>query len=305
MHYLAGTLTDVRANAEAAEALRFPLASHVGGAAAMLARFQFALHTGDRAHVRAGVRIARRVSREAGPAVRRHAAWMLALAADDPLEAVRWLNDDELPYAVPFLPSDPAYHVQVVRIALAAEERALAGRAVAVAEEIERANPAVALLEGLASHARGLLHDDPLQLERAVALLEHSQRPLPHASALEDMGRALGDAERLNQAHECYLATGATEDAARVARRLRRFGIRQAPVPRRAATGWESLTESELRVVRLVGAGSTNRDTARRLSVSPHTVSSHLRHAFAKLKINSRVELARVLHEQDVAAPAG
>ena len=80
--------------------------------------------------------------------------------------------------------------------------------------------------------------------------------------------------------------------------------MRQATVSRRPAEGWESLTESELRVVRLVGRGATNRDAAERLYLSPHTVSSHLRHAFAKLRINSRVELARLLHEHDAPAVA-
>jgi hypothetical protein len=37
------------------------------------------------------------------------------------------------------------------------------------------------------------------------------------------------------------------------------------------------------------------RQTAVRLFVSPHTVNSHLRHAFTKLGVNSRVELARVV----------
>jgi DNA-binding CsgD family transcriptional regulator len=58
--------------------------------------------------------------------------------------------------------------------------------------------------------------------------------------------------------------------------------------------GWSGLTESELHVVRLVAQGLTNRQTAERLFLSQHTVSNHLRHAFAKLGISSRVELARL-----------
>jgi len=47
-------------------------------------------------------------------------------------------------------------------------------------------------------------------------------------------------------------------------------------------------------VVRLVADGLTNREVAERLYVSPHTVSGHLRHAFDKLGINSRVALTRI-----------
>jgi DNA-binding CsgD family transcriptional regulator len=57
-----------------------------------------------------------------------------------------------------------------------------------------------------------------------------------------------------------------------------------------------SLTGSELQVVRIIADGATNRSAAEQLYLSPHTVSSHLRSAFAKLGINSRVQLARVLH---------
>lgn len=40
--------------------------------------------------------------------------------------------------------------------------------------------------------------------------------------------------------------------------------------------------------------GLSNREVAERLFLSPHTVSSHLRHVFAKLGVNSRVELTRL-----------
>ncbi|MEU7834216.1 MULTISPECIES: helix-turn-helix transcriptional regulator [unclassified Nonomuraea] len=46
-------------------------------------------------------------------------------------------------------------------------------------------------------------------------------------------------------------------------------------------------------MARLVAEGLTNREVATALFVSPHTVDSHLRHAFAKLGVNSRVELTR------------
>src|SRR6266446_172234 len=67
------------------------------------------------------------------------------------------------------------------------------------------------------------------------------------------------------------------------------------------ANGWAALTTSELTVARLVAEGLTNREVAERLFVSPHTVSSHLRHVFAKLGITSRVELARVARDYEIA----
>jgi DNA-binding NarL/FixJ family response regulator len=57
-------------------------------------------------------------------------------------------------------------------------------------------------------------------------------------------------------------------------------------------------------VVRLVAHGATNRDAAEQLFLSPHTVSSHLRHAFAKLDINSRIELTRVALTEEGALAA-
>jgi DNA-binding CsgD family transcriptional regulator len=66
---------------------------------------------------------------------------------------------------------------------------------------------------------------------------------------------------------------------------------------RRPLHGWAAMTDSELAVVRLVVDGLTNREVAERLYVSPHTVSGHLRHAFEKLGITSRVALTRIATE--------
>ncbi len=65
------------------------------------------------------------------------------------------------------------------------------------------------------------------------------------------------------------------------------------------ATGWSSLTDAELRVVRLVVAGLTNRQIAVRLFLSWHTVNAYLRHVLHKLDLHSRVDLTRVALQHD------
>lgn len=69
----------------------------------------------------------------------------------------------------------------------------------------------------------------------------------------------------------------------------------------RPDSAWDSLTASELRVVRVVARGATNRVAAEQLFLSPHTVSSHLRHTFDKLDIRSRVELAVLYADRERA----
>jgi DNA-binding CsgD family transcriptional regulator len=84
--------------------------------------------------------------------------------------------------------------------------------------------------------------------------------------------------------------------------RLRALGVRRRLTTAEPEThGWAALTTSERTVARLVAEGLTNREVADRLFVSPHTVNSHLRHVFTKLGINSRVELARLALEYQMA----
>jgi DNA-binding CsgD family transcriptional regulator len=94
---------------------------------------------------------------------------------------------------------------------------------------------------------------------------------------------------------DLYLECGAPCDVDRVQKKLLRVdahNVRRLS-PERPRSGWESLTTAELRVVREIVDGRTNREAASVLFLSPHTVDSHLRRVFSKLNINSRVELTK------------
>ena len=83
-----------------------------------------------------------------------------------------------------------------------------------------------------------------------------------------------------------------------VQRAMRQAGARRAKWSAAAAapaTGWACLTESERRVATLIGDGHTNKSAASALGVSVNTVGTHLRAVFAKLGVQSRVQLANCL----------
>jgi DNA-binding NarL/FixJ family response regulator len=61
-----------------------------------------------------------------------------------------------------------------------------------------------------------------------------------------------------------------------------------------------SLTPRQQQLLRLVAAGHTNGQIARRLSISEATVRKHLEHIFARLRVDSRTEaVTRALSTQD------
>jgi DNA-binding CsgD family transcriptional regulator len=120
--------------------------------------------------------------------------------------------------------------------------------------------------------------------------------------AREDLARLLtGQARQpeaiaqLEAAYRSYTQAGAHRDTARVRAALRSLGIRKRQTSiARPQQGWQGLTPSERAVVDLVACGLTNREAASALFLSPDTINTHLRHAFAKLGVRSRVELARI-----------
>jgi DNA-binding NarL/FixJ family response regulator len=175
-------------------------------------------------------------------------------------------------------------------------------------EELERARTwGAPRALGAALRVAGLVEggaDGLALLREAVEVLCESSAKLEQAKARHELGAALRRGNRRTQAREqlrraVELATicGATPLAARAESELLATGAR----PRRIAlTGLESLTPSERRVAELAAEGPTNREIAQALFVTPKTVEVHLSHAYRKLGITSRSQLAGVLEE-----PAG
>jgi DNA-binding NarL/FixJ family response regulator len=72
---------------------------------------------------------------------------------------------------------------------------------------------------------------------------------------------------------------------------------------RRPAT--EMLSARELDVLRLVAAGSTNRETAQRLFISEATVKTHLLHIYAKLEVRDRASAVAAGYQRGLLVPDG
>jgi DNA-binding CsgD family transcriptional regulator len=202
--------------------------------------------------------------------------------------------------------ADPAAAAWLVRTAHTLGDRPSGESVVAAVERLADGNPAFPAARAAAAHARGLLDGSPGSLEQAVT--GHTD-PWARASATEDLAVLVAPADSdshhravaaFDAALSAYEAMGATRDAARVRRRLRRLGVRRRHWSHtdRPVSGWASLTDTERAVSELVAQGLTNRQVADQLFMSAHTVAFHLRHVFRKLDIGSRVELARLALQQ-------
>lgn len=206
-----------------------------------------------------------------------------ALAGDDELFGTWMLGCWPAALAIALGPCDEAREWAA---------RALRGsRARGVSAEIGIALRATALVDGAQA--------DIELLRTAVAELEGSDMALEHARTLVELGAALRrrghrrDARApltagLDRAVRC----GATALAQRAQTELRAAGAR----PRRlVVTGRDALTPSERRVAILAAEGRSNREIAQSLFVTTRTVETHLSHAYDKLEINARAQLARAL----------
>jgi DNA-binding CsgD family transcriptional regulator len=242
--------------------------------------------------------------------VRRSATHVLARAAwqrDDVHDAMRWLGGDVTLLGTPLTPEVLDLVILGARVASAAGDAGLRARVLQATEALERERPPVPLFAGVAGYARGILERDAPALVAAADLLRSCSRPLLYASAAEDAGGELSRAQRkpealdrLNAAFDTYIECEAIADARRVGRALRRLGVERRIVTHpRAKTGWDSLTDSELKVINLLAHGATNRSVATELHLSPHTVKTHVHNAFTKLGITSRTQLAQLMGGAD------
>ncbi|HUB54490.1 MAG TPA: AAA family ATPase [Mycobacterium sp.] len=307
LHFAAGRLSAARAAVES-----LPPPQPTGATELDMQRVsilaEVAVRADDRNLLQQMVNAAHDASTTGSSVVRWLAAHVLALAAwqrDDFHDAMRWLGPD-----IPWSPLWPQVLDQVIlgaRVASAAGDAGLRARVLQATEVLQREQPTVPLLTGVAGYARGLLERDAKALVAAAGLFEASSRPLFYAAAAEDAGVELTHtdhqdeaAAQLNAAFDTYVRHEALADARRVGRELRRLGVERRIVSQpRAKTGWDSLTDSELKVVNLIAEGATNRAVATELHLSLHTVKTHVHNAFAKLGITSRAQLAQLMRGSD------
>jgi DNA-binding CsgD family transcriptional regulator len=195
----------------------------------------------------------------------------------------------------------PLFAADLVHHAIGAADRHRAEQATTAIEELAARNPGVATLTGVALRCRGLLEHDAEMLLQATAAYRTGPRPLERALACEDAAWALGRVGRVSEARPLleeatglYERLGASWDLARAAARMRDLGVRSGRRgPRkRPRSGWDSLTATELMVVRLVAEGLSNPEIADRMFISRGTVHTHVSHILAKLELTSRVGLA-------------
>jgi DNA-binding NarL/FixJ family response regulator len=202
---------------------------------------------------------------------------------------------------------EPATAASLVRAALSLADGCRAKAVVVAGERLAAARPDDACLTVAAMHARGVLEREATLLLRASHEYDDEWA---RASAAEDAavvlsesGDQAGALAQLARARSGYQSVDAQHDLDRVRARMRRHGVRvrHRAFAERPSFGWDSLTETERRVVDLAVDGLTNRQIAQHMFLSPHTVAFHLRQVFRKLGINCRVQLPRLVTEHSVA----
>jgi len=310
IHLAAGRLADAAADGQAALAIAQALGAHGYAATAHCTLSVIELRRGDIAAAAQHIACRPATSPQFADIYARAETTMaeaqITEARDGPaavLSHLRQLGAD-LPGRPGLLLGDPAVAAWLARTALASGDSELAASAARASQALAGAHPGFPALAAAAAHSRGLTLRDPACLAEAA-----TQHPdlWARASAAEDLGvlhGRQGDRDQairhLEEALGGYRQVGADCDQARIRRRLRQLGVCRrhwATSPARPVTGWDSLTETEQAIAKLVAQGLNNNQVAARMYISTHTVAHHLRQAFRKLHITSRVELARIVIE--------
>ncbi|MGA9832616.1 MAG: LuxR C-terminal-related transcriptional regulator, partial [Trebonia sp.] len=175
--------------------------------------------------------------------------------------------------------------------------QSLAGQAAKLAKASE-----IPHRQANALYCEGLLDHDAGRLLTAAERYQDARRPLLAAKAYEaaaaeflradDRSRAR---EAFVSAVEAYTSIGAAADVARLRAAFRAHGIHRGPHSRhrRAVSGWDSLTDTEVKVAGMVAEGLSNPEIAAKLMLSRRTVSTHVSHILKKLGVASRTDIAR------------
>ncbi len=158
----------------------------------------------------------------------------------------------------------------------------------------------------VATRALGIATGGPEGIEilrEAVSTLDGSEAIVERARVLTDLGVALrlagaeADArEPLREALDIAYRCDAVTLADRAFSELRLAGAKPR---RRAASGFDSFTPSELQVATMLGEGMSPREVAEALFVTIKAVDWHVRNASRKLGVPGRAELAAAMAERE------
>ena len=156
-----------------------------------------------------------------------------------------------------------------------------------------------------AARARGLLADDrAFAAEFEVALRHHERTPdvfergrtrLYYGERLRRTRRRVDAREQLRAALKAFDQLGAAAWSERALAELEASGETARVRDDRYR---QQLTPQELQVALILAEGSTTREAATKLYLSPKTVEYHLRHVYDKLEVRTRDDLRAALAEQ-------
>ncbi|WP_327000746.1 LuxR C-terminal-related transcriptional regulator [Dactylosporangium sp. NBC_01737] len=201
-------------------------------------------------------------------------AWtelLVTAKKDGPHAAARLLTDkhQRLPTRRSLYIEDPSAAAFLVRLARDTGDTDLEVAVLDTVDGLSRDNPGVPVVGLTALHANALAKSAPAAL---ALIIVQSPDPISVALATEELAK--------------IYAPGTP--------------VRSLPLPSdesagggaRGAACWSALSDKEQRIAYLVSTGLTNRQIAKQVYLSEHTVNYHLRKVYKKLGFNTRVELA-------------
>jgi len=144
--------------------------------------------------------------------------------------------------------------------------------------------------------ADGLYRQSIADLSTTRLRLELARTHLLYGEWLRRERRRLEARKHLRTALEAFTSMGTEAFARRAERELLATGERAR---KRTVDTLDQLTPQETQIARLAAEGHTNREIAARLFISASTVEYHLRKAFRKLDVKSRVQLEDRLSDSD------
>lgn len=201
-------------------------------------------------------------------------AWtdvLIAVKRDGPQAAARLLSGEykHLPTQRSLYIEVPSAAAFLVLLARDVGDHDLKRQVLETVDSLAADNPGIAVVGLTAMHANAMANSAPAALALIIA---QSPDPISVALATEELAKL-------------YAVKAPVEGRASMPAHTEGSGPQ-------LATCWSDLSDMEQRIAYLVSVGLTNRQIAKQVHLSAHTVNYHLRKIYKKLGINTRVELA-------------